>query len=86
MTLRELLDRVRLSDLDRTLVAALNGEEAVPLHNIVRDEDEETGERRLMLINEEESPYEEAGETEPQTLEADAGETEEDEDDGEEER
>ena len=77
MTLRQLLDEVRLSDLDRTLVAALNGEEAVPLRNIVRDEDEETGEHRLMLINEEESSYEEAGETEPQALE-------EDDDDGDE--
>ena len=69
MTLRQLLDKVRLSDLNRTLVASVNGEEAVPVRNVARDVDEETGETRLILTNEEEPAYPETDDAELETIE-----------------
>lgn len=57
MTLRQFLDQARLSDLNRELLVSVNGEEAVPVRGIVRDDGDEAVAARIVLTNEEDPQY-----------------------------
>ena len=57
MTLRQLLDKVRLSDLHRELRISLNGEEAVPVRAVQWNSDPDTGELVQLVLTNEEDPF-----------------------------
>lgn len=55
MTLRQFLDQARLSDLNSELLVSVNGEDAVPVRGIARDDD--GTEARIILTNDENPQY-----------------------------
>lgn len=57
MTLCQFLDQARLSDLNRELLVSVNGEEAVPVRGIARDDGDEAVAARIILTNEEDPQY-----------------------------
>lgn len=81
MTLRQLLDEVRLSDLHRELRISLNGEEAVPVRAVQRNSDPDTGEPVQLVLTNEEDPLPLTGFT-VDNPNADDGEDGEDDEDG----
>lgn len=88
MTLRQLLDKVRLSDLHRELRISLNGEEAVPVRAVQRNSDPDTGELVQLVLTNEEDPLPLTGsDNNDPDADPDAGDGEDDENgDGEEEQ
>lgn len=51
MTLQELIARADAISLGRVLYMSVNGEEAVPVRDVVLDMDEGTGVHRIVLTN-----------------------------------